>query len=200
MAEFWSNLLEEIRETSVLEWIAVATSLLYVYFAAKEKIWCWLFAFASSGLYVYLTIRVQLFLESGLQLFYVAMAIYGFMKWSRKPLVAQPIVKWSGNLHFLNISVSTLLTVVLGYVFASFTSQASPYLDAFTTVFSLAATFMVAHRVLENWIYWIVIDAALVFLYFGRGLKLTALLMCLYCIFAIFGFITWKKRYQIQTT
>jgi nicotinamide mononucleotide transporter len=200
MAEFLSILWEQIKETGNLEWIAVVTSLSYVYLAARESIWCWLFAFISSGLYVFLTFHAQLFLESSLQFFYVIMAIYGFFKWNSTPLQSKRIIKWPLINHLTNITLSALVTAILGYLFATYTSQAAPYLDAFTTVFSLVATFMVAHRVLENWMYWIVIDAALVFLYFGRGLKLTALLMAVYCIFAIFGFFHWKKRFEQQST
>jgi nicotinamide mononucleotide transporter len=68
-----------------------------------------------------------------------------------------------------------------------------PLLDSFTTVFSFIATWLVAKRVLENWIYWICIDALTVYLYFSRELNLYALLSLAYTFMAVYGYIQWRK-------
>lgn len=185
------NLIEGILATSLVEWIAVASSVIYVILAAQKQILCWFFAFISSALYVYLCFSAQLYLESILQLFYVVMAVVGFLLWNRP--TKTEIIKWKVSYHIINILVSAGLTFLLGYLFSIYTDQANPYIDAATTVFSLAATFMVTQRVLENWIYWIVIDAVSVYLFYTRELHLTAVLFLIFTVLAIVGYFSWKK-------
>jgi len=186
-----------IKTTSPLELTAVFTSLTYVILAARGSRLCWYFAFASSSIYMSLFFGVQLYLESILQLFYVVMAVYGFLSWNTSESSGK-IKKWPVKYHLINAGLSLLATLLLGYLFSSLTDQSSPYIDAFTTTFSLAATFMVAQRVLENWIYWIIIDAVSTYLYFSKGLEISGMLMFVYTILAAFGLFRWYKQYQLQ--
>lgn len=190
------NLIEGILATSLVEWIAVASSVIYVILAAQKQILCWFFAFISSALYVYLCFSAQLYLESILQLFYVVMAVVGFVIWNRP--TKTEIIKWKVSYHIVNMLVSAGFTFLLGYLFSVYTDQANPYIDAATTVFSLAATFMVTQRVLENWIYWIVIDAVSVYLFYTRELHLTAVLFLIFTVLAIVGYFSWKKSLTTQ--
>ena len=73
-----------------------------------------------------------------------------------------------------------------------------PYLDSFTTWGAVLTTYMVAKKVLENWLYWLVIDTVAIYLYLDRELYLTALLMVIYVVLALFGFKMWLKTYQQQ--
>jgi nicotinamide mononucleotide transporter len=86
----------------------------------------------------------------------------------------------------------------LGYLFDTFSDQSLPYLDAFTTVFSIGATFMVVRRVLENWFYWVIIDMVSVYLYYYKELNMTALMYSAYTVIAIFGYYKWLKAYRKQ--
>ena len=98
------------------------------------------------------------------------------------------------NQHLLLISGGLVLSFLVGYFFAEYTGAAATNLDALTTVFSIIATFMVVRKILENWIYWIVVDAVYVYLYFTRGSVLFTLLMVIYTVIAIFGYLEWKKK------
>lgn len=189
----------EILNTSLAEWIAVFSSLLYVILMARKNMAAWFFAALGSGVYVYLCFTNQLYLEMALQIFYVAMAAWGWYNWNRTKYEDHFIRRWNWSAHGLNVLISFALAWILGFLADYFTDQSMPYLDAFTTVFSLAATFMVTQKVLENWIYWIVIDIASVFLYESKELNLTALLFVLYTVISIFGFRTWYKAYKSQT-
>jgi nicotinamide mononucleotide transporter len=107
---------------------------------------------------------------------------------------------WPVSYHLYNLAMSGGIAFILGFCFDEFTDQANPYADAFTTVFSLAATFMVVRKVLENWIYWIVIDIVSIFLYHQRGYSLTAVLYFIFTILAIAGLIAWYRKYKTQIT
>ncbi len=208
---FFESVYQGILATSMWEWIAVFTGIAYVILAALRSIWCWLFAIISSSLYVYLCLDGQLYIESVLQVFYVVMGIVGWVSWQKDIQKVTPpsdvldatenedVVKiWAINYHVYNLLISGGVAFMLGYGFDQFTDQANPYADAFTTVFSLAATFMVVRKVLENWIYWIVIDIVSIFLYHQRGYSLSAVLYVLFTILAIGGFISWYKKYKQQ--
>ncbi|MFT4601970.1 MAG: nicotinamide mononucleotide transporter [Arenicella sp.] len=198
MNDFLIGLKEGIIQTSWIEWVAVLTGITYVILAARKSIFCWSFALASAGFYVYICYDYNLYLESFLQLFYVLMAIAGWYFWNATKDREELIQKWRLDFHALNIGVSAVACLVLGYYFDHETAQAYPYLDAFTTVFSLAATYMVTQRVIENWLYWIVIDIAGVFLYGAKGLYLSAVLYFIFTVLAVIGYIHWRKKFKLQ--
>lgn len=203
---------DQLLATSVWEWLAVFLGVLYVIFAARKHIICWYFAFSSSAIYVFICVNYQLYIESGLQLFYVAMAIVGWYSWRKAPsnspqgdLLDEVVIDqkndikvWALSKHVINISVSGAIAIALGYFFSVYTNQANPYMDAFTTIFSLAATFMVTQKVLENWIYWVIIDLVSIYLYSERGLQLSAVLYAIFTVLAVFGFVSWYKHYKRQ--
>ena len=196
--EFFDAVWNGIVATSWVEWVTFVTGLIYVVLAAKKSIWCWLFALISSGLFVYLCIVGFLYLESILQSFYVIMAIVGYLSWNSQKDRPRDIQTWSVNQHLLNILLSGVVALILGFLFDHYTKQAAPYVDAFTTVFSLAATFMVTRKVIGNWIYWIVIDLVSIYLYASRGLELLSVQMFIYTLLAAYGFISWRKELKLQ--
>jgi nicotinamide mononucleotide transporter len=198
MENYWEQILIGIKETSTLEWAGVITGILYVILAAKKIIACWFFALISTGIFIILCFQQKLFIESGLQVFYFAMAIYGWFNWKKDETKDLPIQIWPIKYHLINVFFSTIVALGLGYIMGDLTDQESPYLDAFTTVFSLAATFMVAQRVLGNWIYWIIIDIGLAYLYSSRGLELAGLHYLIFSLIAIFAWYSWYKYYKTQ--
>ena len=180
---------------SGIESVAVFFSILYVILAAKENIWCWGAGVISVSLYIYICFFSQLYPETGLQVFYLFMAFYGFYHWNKKEQSLQ-ISEWSISKHLFILIVGAVLTFLMGFYFATYTNAKMPIVDSFTTVFSLFATYMVVKKILGNWLYWIVIDTVSVYLYFSRDLHLTSLLFMAYTIIAIFGYFNWLKKMQ----
>ena len=194
---FFSLLWEGIKATSIVEWLAVVSSIAYVILAAKRIIWCWLFAFIGSLLFVYLCYVGQLYIEASLQLFYVAMAVVGWLSWNHSDQQVA-IDKWSSKYHVLNVLICATIAMLIGFLFDQYTQQAYPYVDAFTTVFSLSATYMVTRKILGNWVYWIFIDIFLIYLYAQRDYHLTAVQYVIFTVLAVYGYLAWKKEYKRQ--
>lgn len=194
---FW----EGIKATSSLEWTAILAAIIYVILAAKRMLLSWLFALISSTLYVFVCFKGKLYLESGLQFFYIAMAIVGWLSWKKNSNQNEDvhIQSWNWKIHGLNIVLSGLFAVLVGWIFDTYTDQSAPYLDAFTTIYSLLATYMVTRGVLENWLYWVVIDFASIPLYASKGYYSTAVLFSIYTTLAAIGYITWYRKYKMQT-
>ena len=178
---------------SIIESAAVFFSILYVILAVKESILCWGAAAISVILYIYICYTAQLYPETGLQVFYLLMAFYGYHQWNKNDSTLK-IQQWTTTKHLLILLLGASLTFLMGFYFTIYTNAAMPLVDSFTTVFSVFATYMVTKKVLGNWLYWIVIDIVSVYLYFSRDLHLTSLLFIMYTVIAIFGYFSWLKR------
>ena len=189
------SILQNEFHWSILETLAVIFSVIYVILAAKENIWCWAAALISVGLYIYICCQAKLYAETGLQVFYFIMAIYGYFSWSKND-GALMISEWSTNKHFIIILSATLITFLLGFIFSIYTDAKMPIVDSFTTVFSVFATFMVVKKILSNWLYFIVIDVISIHLYCSRDLHLTSFLFLIYTLIAVFGFLKWNRILQ----
>lgn len=183
-------------EKTALELLAVALGLAYLVLAMKQNIWCWPAAFISTAIYIWLFWHVSLLMDSALNVYFLVMAVYGFWMWrTNRPDDILEIKTWSMRTHVFTIITVVFVSVISGYLLSENTKAAWPYLDSFTTWASILTTYMVANKILENWIYWIVIDSVAMFLYIERGLHPTALLFFVYLILCVFGFISWKKQY-----
>lgn len=200
MTEFLSITLNQALQNSWIELLAVILGVAYLLLAMRENILCWYAALGSTILFLVVFWQVKLYMESGLQLYYIAMAFYGWYQWRRgtidEPL---PISRWSLNRHCLVILGTLVLSGLSGYALATETDAKFPYLDSFTTWGAVVTTYMVATKVLENWLYWFVLDGLSIYLYLDRGLYFAALLFSAYLIIVIFGYLEWNRRYSHQT-
>ncbi|NDF60272.1 MAG: nicotinamide riboside transporter PnuC [Crocinitomicaceae bacterium] len=192
-----NEMLQLILTTSTSEWIAFFSSILYVVIIALQKKTAWFFAFISSALYVYLCFSSKLYLDSFLQFFYVLAAIYGWMQWNKTDL-NEKLSKKNIRFHLSAIGICIVISLSIGWIMKTFTDQASPYLDATITITSLFATYLVARKIIDNWVYWIFIDLACIPIFYSRGLYLTSILYLIYAIIAIVAFFKWNKEYRKQ--
>jgi nicotinamide mononucleotide transporter len=179
---------------------AVVLAIAYLALAIRQSLWCWAAAFASTAIYLVLMYQAQLYMESGLQIFYLGMAVYGWYRWGHGPGPDHelPVTTWGGSQHARAVAAVLALSLVSGAALDAFSDAALPYLDSFTTWGAIVTTWMVARKVLENWLYWFVIDAVSIYLYFSRGLYLTALLFAIYLVMIVFGFLAWRKDLRRQ--
>lgn len=189
-----------LPQVSPLEAAGVFFSVLYLVLAIRENIWCWPAAFLSSALTVLVMFGARLYSEAALNVFYAAMAVYGYYQWrygGRASGAAElPISVWPAKAHVLAIGGSVALSAALGWLLATYTDAALPYVDAFVTVSSVVTTYMVARKILENWLYWLVIDSISLWLYVQRELFFYALLFALYLVLVVIGFVRWHRDWR----
>ena len=183
-----------------LEIFAVSSAISYLILAAKEDVRCWYAALFSSLLYMYIMYTADLIMESFLQIFYICMAIYGWYIWSNKINVEKElkITSWKKQYHLYAIIIVRLLAIISGFLLEKYTQASLPFLDAFTTWGAIITTYMVAKKIIENWIYWFVIDSISIYLFISRELYLTALLFLIYLIIIIFGYRSWRKKLNVD--
>ncbi|MDG2460075.1 MAG: nicotinamide riboside transporter PnuC [Luminiphilus sp.] len=184
---------------SAIEGCAVALALAYVLLAIYQRRLCWIASIASASLYIIIFWQVQLYLEAVLQICYIAMAIFGWFAWTNDDDQAGTAIRtWPPRRHAAACGLILLLSLTLGGVMSSWSDAASPFIDAATTVSALLATWMVAQKLLENWLYWIIIDLASIGLYLSRDLALTAALFAGYVLLAWLGYRTWRNQWRLQ--
>lgn len=195
-------LLDALRAMSGWELVAVLLGIAYLLLAVRENLWCWYAAFFSTAIFLYLFWQVGLLMESGLQVYYLAMAVYGWWQWQHGSGEdgELAITRWGARQHLSALALILLASTISGWALASYTGAALPYLDSFTTWGSILTTWMVARKVLENWLYWLVIDSVSIYLYLDRELYLTALLFAVYLVIVLFGYRKWLQHYRTTQT
>lgn len=178
-----------------LEITAVIFAILYLILAVKQNILCWIAGIISSVLYFFIMQKAGLYMEAYLQVFYVVMGIYGWSQWSASNASNPSFIvnTWSKYQHMIAISIILALSLLSGFLLERYTDAALPFLDALVSWGAVVATYMVAKKLLENWIYWFVIDATSIFLFIERGLWLSAILFATYLVIIFFGYQSWNK-------
>jgi nicotinamide mononucleotide transporter len=177
-----------------LERLAVTLAIAYLLLAIRQNPWCWLFAIASSALYLLLFARAGLVMQSALQVFFIAMAVYGWRQWTGTSTRASlPVRRWPWWRHLAAIGAVAVATVLNGALMARDGAGLVPYADAGVAWASVLTTWLVARKVLENWLWWIAIDVVAAALYGTQGLYATAALYVLYAGLAVQGFRSWQR-------
>ncbi len=198
-----NTILEAFLALSAWEIIATVLGIAYVVLAAKESIWCWPAAFISTLIYTVLFWEGKLAMSAFLNFYYMGMAIYGFLLWNKggdNQAGKLTVRSWGLPKHISFIVIATLISVGIGYFIPQlFPDNKLPYLDATVMVFSVINTWLMAQKVLENWIYWIFIDAAAIYLYWHSGFYVTIIMFAVYLVLAVYGYKEWKESLQSQT-
>ncbi len=186
---------------SLSEMISVFLSIVYLLLAMRENRFCFIAGFISSCIFTLLFFTAHLFMETGLQVFYAAMSIYGWCQWSpdHNKTGALQISTWTFNKHLRAILATLILSTISAFFLVHFTNASYPFFDSVVTWGSLVTTYMVTHKILENWLYWTVLDSIGMCLYFNKALYLTAALFFAYVILAILGHLLWLKSYRLSS-
>lgn len=183
---------------SNFELIAVFLSILYLLLAIKQNAFGFIAAFFSTLIYSILFFDATLFMSSFLNAYYLLMAIYGYYSWKNGFKLENKnelkVSRLALKTHIQLIIFLALLSLIVGYFMQNYTNASFAYLDSFVTVFSISTTYLLAKKVLENWIYWVFIDSFAIYLYYQKEFYFTAILFLIYTVMAIFAYFTWKKE------
>jgi nicotinamide mononucleotide transporter len=182
---------------SPIEIVAVIAGFLCVYFTIKENIWCWPTGLLQVTLYIFVFYQAKLYSDVLLHIIYVFMNLYGWYFWLHGGKLRKEarITRLSPAWLSACIAGAVAGTLLLGWFMASRTDAALPYADAFTTVFSLAAQWLLSRKKLENWHFWIAVDVIAIGVYFTKDLYLTGVLYIAFLIMATAGLLRWRRSF-----
>ncbi len=190
----------------MLEIFGAILGLIYIYLEFRASIHLWIVGAIMPVIYAIVYFQAELYAQGGIQLYYVAAAIYGWGKWrkwkQRNPesdAEELPISRLNEigftRCLYLAIFISLPIYAVLKY----FNESNVVFFDALISSFSIVAMLMLAMKVAEQWIMWFIVDVACVILYLYLSLNTdtqlfaTAALYALYSILAIVGYFKWKR-------
>jgi nicotinamide mononucleotide transporter len=193
--EFSVQLVSAWHDTSGIEFTAAVLAVAYLLLAIGQRLSCWLAAFLSSCLYVWVLFTARLYMESVLNVFYAVMAVYGFWQWRQgRGGGALPVSRWPVKLHMIAVLGVFALSTLNWFFLSRYTPAAWPFVDSMTAWSSVFATFLVARKVYENWYWWLAIDSADLYLFFTRHLYVTMLLFALYLVLIVIGMREWRRN------
>lgn len=163
----------------------------------REKLWAWPLAIISSLLYFVLFWRSKLYGDATLQLFFMALACWGWLQWRRGQRTDGStlyITTLSAPEAIKIVAISVALWAMTGFFLLRFTDTDVPWWDAFPTAVSLVAQFLLARKYLENWIAWMVVNTVSTGLFAYKGLWLTVILYALFIAMSVVGWRAWRRR------
>ena len=198
MQDLISAFIEGVIATSTIEWIAVITGLMSVWFSMKENLLVYPFGIVSVLIYVYLAFNYKLYADMGVNSYYFVMSVYGWVHWKNTGDERDQIpVTMNNNSEWL-VTIALLVGSfgILVFVLMNFTDSDVPIWDATTTCFAITGMWLMAQKKIENWIAWIITDVISIPLYFYKGLVLTSMQFFLFTILAIAGYLAWRKSLE----
>lgn len=180
--------------TSWAEVLGFVTGAVCVWLVGRQSAWNWPIGIANNLVWILLFATAGLYADSGLQIVYIALAVWGWSNWVRGaggavlPVTGTSTAEW-GWLAAAGVGGGAALTVLL----ETATSSTVPFWDAVTTVLSLLATWGQASKRWESWLLWIAADLIYIPLYLHKGLTLTALLYAGFLLLCVRGLLAWRR-------
>ena len=180
---------------AVFEAIAVVFGIVSVYLSVRENIWSWPTAIVNVTLYIFVFQRARLYADMALQVVYIGISLYGWYEWLHggrgKSRLA--VSRGTRRLAAVLAGIGIVAAALLGTLLARYTNAALPYLDATTTTTSLIAQWMMARKILENWIVWVAVDVVYIGMFLYKSLVLTAGLYAVFLVLSLMGYFQWRR-------
>ncbi|MDR3697763.1 nicotinamide riboside transporter PnuC [Mucilaginibacter sp.] len=198
----WTELLsEQIKETSLLQWLAVILGVAEVLFALYDHIWLYPTGIAGTIIAIYLLLTVQLYADSALNVYYLVMSVYGWVHWAKKKQGPEVVISWSGKKDWLvSLSISIGGWLILYLLLKNFTPSNVPVWDALVSSTAWAGMWLLAKRKIENWIFLNISNLFAIPLLFYKQLPLFAALTLFLFVIAFGGLYKWIKICKARQT
>lgn len=193
-----------LEATTPLEYVAVVAGIASVWLSRAENIWLYPVGLVNTVVYIYLSLRGQLFGEASVNIYYTAMSLWGWWLWARKTETATPELKitfsnsqeWLRQLGFFTLCYIVLFAA-LTFLQKSFAPSAIPWADSFASAAAYTGMWLMARKKVESWWWWIATDAASIPLYFVKGYVFTSVQFLVFTVLAVMGLMSWRKKVAI---
>jgi len=183
-----------------IEVLATVTGFIYIVLTIREDIRLWFFGIISSALFIWVFAKSKIYAYSLLYIYYVLMGFYGWYNWSRTKKSPEDkeeklsIRKSTFPEILAYITISIGFAVPVYYILIKFSDSDAPAIDALLTSSGMVATWMLTCKLIEQWLFWIIIDILSCGLMVYKHLYPSAALFFAYTLLAIKGYYEWKKE------
>jgi len=193
--------IDGMRQTSLLEYIAVFAGIASVWFSKKENILVYPIGLINTVIYIYLSMKGHLLGEASVNFYYTVMSIYGWFVWTRRDEKLEHKLNirfssskdWINQLLFFAVFYFAIF-FALQYLKTDFAPGAIPWADAFASATAYTGMWLMTRKKVESWIWWIITNIASIPLYFVKGYVFTSVYYFVLLILAIYGLIEWRKK------
>jgi nicotinamide mononucleotide transporter len=188
---------------SYVEFIGTVLGLISVFLAARANIFTWPTGIANAIFFLVIFYQIQLYSDMFLQMYFCCMGVYGWFTWKYREQHKQSAIRTLTNTNRLKLAgLITAAVLIIGTIISQlhtflpqiFEKPASfPYIDTFVAVCSVLAVILLARRIFETWVLWILVDVTSIWLYFVKGVKLIALEYVIFLSLAVLGVLSWYR-------
>jgi len=177
----------------VIEVCAALSGIINVWLCMRANIWNWFYGILMTLLFIILCFSVKLYADTVFQIVAMGLQFYGLANWLKKTrqLGERSITHAYAKELVTAATAAILLFVVIAFLLQRFSDSTTILLDACITSGSFVAIWMQANKWVENWLLWILLNIISVWLFYVKGLYLTAGLNILFCIMNIVGYREW---------
>ncbi|MDD2964879.1 MAG: nicotinamide riboside transporter PnuC [Bacteroidales bacterium] len=197
MNDFISGLMSGIANTTPLEYIAVFTGILSVWYCRRENILVFPTGLVNVMIYVYLFFKAGMYANMGINAVFFITSIYGWYNWSRGSSDEKLIVTTlHGSKIWIFAMTTILISIILYFILTRFTNSPAPLMDSITTAIFITAMWLQAIKKRETWLLWIAGDVLMIPLSIVMGLHFTAVQYLAFLGLAVSGWIEWTKSYK----
>jgi nicotinamide mononucleotide transporter len=188
-------------QTNWIEIVGAVLSLLYLFMSIKQNISLWLFGFLASAFYVVVFFETKFYAEMSLQFYYLIISVYGYINWkygTHQQGKELPITSISKSTTLQLLLASVVIYFIYYIILSKYTDSTIPIADSIVGMLSVIGTWMLARKIIENWLVWIIADALACGLFFYKELYPTAILFIIYTVMAGVGYWQWKKTMKTK--
>lgn len=205
LQEIYRQFIEGIKQTTLVEYIAVITGIASVWFSRIENILVYPLGIINTVIYVWLSYKGQLLGEAAVNFYYTIMSIYGWVIWAKKDVMNHHLIQvtssnkrwWTYQLLFFAAFYGTIF-FLLTYLKKSFAPGVIPWADAFASATAFTGMWLMTKKKVESWYWWIATNLASVPLYFVKQYVFTSVYYIVLLIMAVFGLIEWMNRAKVK--
>lgn len=179
-----------------IEILGVTCGLIYLYQELKASIWMWVTGIIMPCISMFVYFNAGLYADFGINIYYLLAAVYGFLVWrfgKKKDEAELPITRTPRNMYSLLAAIFIILFIAIRAFLIKFTDSTVPTWDSFTTALSIIGLWMLAHKWIEQWWVWFVVDAVSCGLYIYKGIYFYSALYGLYTVLAAYGYYRWLR-------
>lgn len=200
--EIWLQFINDIKHTTWLEYIAVFSGIISVWFSRIENIWVYPSGLLNTIIYIYLSLKGGLLGEASVNFYYTVMSVWGWWMWARKDSSNETILhvtgaskkEWMQHLAFFAIFYLIIFCVLT--FLKQYFPGAIPWADAFASATAYTGMWLMTKKKVESWYWWIATNIASIPLYFVKHYVFTSIYYVVLLVMAIFGLVEWIKRKQ----
>lgn len=185
-----------------IEIIGAIIGLLYLYLEYKANKWLWPVGVLMPVVYVWIFFQSKFYADMGINVYYFFASIYGWVRWTKHQTEGDELpISHTPRRYILPLSViGSALFAIIAFILIRFTDSPVPYGDSFTTALSILGMWLLAHKYVEQWWFWFVVNFISCGLYVWKGLYPTSILFAIYSVISVFGYFKWKRIMKSETT